>query len=149
MEYNSIKRILYPTDFSEASQEALKYALFLAKSFSAHLLLLHLVEPVYTTAIAGDSLELVGQLESRIEEDAQKKLQEISNQVKYEKIEALVLRGRAFSGIIETTKEKTIDLIVMGTHGRSGLSHLLMGSTAEKVVRKSSCPVLTVKAKGK
>lgn len=145
----NIQRILCPVDFSESSDHACRYAVAFADNFKAELSLLHVVSPPIA-ALPGDHLApdmmqadidaIADASRTRLEEQAQELGAKISPQVK-----STVLSGIPFLEIIRYGKEWNADLIIMGTHGRAGLQHLLIGSVAERVVRKAPCPVLTVK----
>ncbi len=149
------KNILVPTDFSEAANEALDYALSLAKIFQSKLYLLHVYEPMvfYTDSPMG--MPDVMELEQSIRTSSEQSLRHIHEKlIKMRagefgdiQVETLLLQGKPFVEIIKTAREKNADLIILSTHGRSGLEHILLGSVAEKVVRKSPCPVLTIRAK--
>ncbi len=143
----SISRIMCPVDFSESSDHALGYAVDLARMFGAQLTLLHVVEvpflPSYAMAGVPDlSLPL-----EQIEEGARKGLERLIEECrkKHERVETELRTGTAFMEIINYAREIQADMIVMGTHGRTGLSHIIIGSVAEKVVRKAPCPVLTIR----
>ncbi len=141
-----IHRILVPIDFSEHSKNALKYAIPYAVQFQAHLDLLYVVEP--TIYPADFSFGQVGF--PNIEEELRKRGTEelralVDNEVrKRVPADATVRTGKPFYEIHEFAKEKDIDLIIIATHGHTGVEHILFGSTVEKVVRKSPCPVLVV-----
>lgn len=137
-----LRRILVPTDFSEYSAEAMKYACALAEKFDAELHLLHVLEMhVSSTPVFAGGLALSPHVqESR--EAAEKSLLHIASG--RQAIRATVV-GPPFLEILRYARDHQIDLIVMGTHGRSGLAHVLLGSVAERVVRKSFCPVMTVR----
>ena len=143
-----LKRVLLPTDFSELSSEATKYACALAEQFDAQLHMLHvhenIVVPEYAMGIDWDKLarEARSAAEAQMEEVLDPAWKEAHKVVK------ATAEGPPFLEIIRYAKERDIDLIVMATHGRSGVSHMLIGSVAEKVVRKAPCPVLTVRPKG-
>lgn len=136
-----IKNILHPTDFSERSESAFRLACSLARDYDAQVLVLHAVPPpviVYGNGVV--PLEPAG-YEERIKEKLQKMQDSVSTaQVKYKMVD-----GDPVTEILRTAKEAKSDLVVMGTHGWTGLSRLLMGSVAEGVVRRAPCPVLTVK----
>ncbi|MCK9173078.1 universal stress protein [Desulfuromonas thiophila] len=143
----TFKNILFATDFSECSKAAFEYAFGLAKACDAKLTILHVIsEPVdlrgfYVPHMTFDALA------KEIEEGAHKLMDEFC--AKYVDngsccCDRRVVSGIAHEVVIEQAKELGVDMIVMGTHGRSGLDHVLFGSTAEKVVRKSPIPVLTV-----
>ncbi len=141
------KNILFATDFSESSDYSLKYALAMAKKFNAQLTIIHVInEPVdlrgfYVPHISFEKLE------EEIEEGAQKMMEKFCRtQIKdYDKYETFIVPGIPYDEIIKKALEVSADLIVMGTHGRTGLDHVLFGSTAEKVVRKSKVPVMTIR----
>ena len=143
----SITRILHPTDFSDSAAEATAYACAFAKEFQAELHLLHVIpnfvglEPrVYTPeAFDGYVDSMKQEAESKFAEIVGSKLQGNRNPVH------VLTQGKPFVEIIRYAREHDIDLIVMGTHGRSALPHMLLGSVAEHVVRKAACPVLTVR----
>ncbi len=143
----NIKKILYPTDFSECSKHALKYAISFCKEFKAKLYILHIIDNTYLDPSLYDFLPSEQNLDIDWEGNANKRIDLlIESEIKGNiEIEKLVGIGTPFVEIINTAKEKEVDLIVIATHGRTGLKYALFGSTAEKVVRKSYCPVLSVK----
>jgi universal stress protein A len=142
-----ITRILVPIDFSGDADAAFSYASALAVTFGASLHLLHVVEDplaagawsseIYTAEIAGLQINLVRDAEQRLRGYVSGKAGEITTEVR---------TGHVARAVLEFAKEKVIDLIVMGTHGRTGLAHVVMGSVAERVVRLAPCPVLTLRA---
>ncbi len=142
-----IKNILYTTDFSDYSKYALPYAITMAEKFKAKLHCLYVVEPITTPVDFGWTQVNYAELEENHEEHARKSLKTLCEQEIPEGIEAepVVLLGRSFREITQYAKDNSIDLIVMATHGLGGLSHILFGSTTEKVVRKSTCPVMTIR----
>jgi nucleotide-binding universal stress UspA family protein len=146
-----VKDILVPVDFSEGAAEALSYAYALAEPFGARVHLLHVWEmphwggPELLVQIPGGQSEY---LRDRIRQDAEESLARLSKQVA--KPDGVTLTtalsvGDARLEIVRTARED-FDLLIMGTHGRRGLSRLLLGSVAEYVVRHSPCPVLVVRA---
>ena len=144
-----IQKILYPTDFSEVSLHALKYAREFASTFDAHLHCLHVVDEAnqYWTAMGPESVPVgvaAEDLLSVAEEHMNRFADEHLVGLKYVPVTKVVV-GKPFREIIHYAREAMIDVIILASHGRSGLSWVLMGSTAEKVVRKSPCPVLTVR----
>lgn len=145
-----LNRILLPTDFSEYASAATKYACGFAEHFAAELHLLHVVEIHLTTVPEfGMGLALATSIrESR--EAAEKALAGMfeSEWAKGRDIVRAIVEGSPFVQIVRYAKEHEIDLIVMGTHGRTGLAHAMIGSVAERVVRKAGCPVLTVRPGG-
>ena len=142
-----ITKILSPTDFSEYSRFALKYAMALAESFRARLYVMHVCEH----SIIGAGTEAyhfsVPEFLADVEKAEKESLERIVNEIRSTGIdaEAVFATGRAYIDIVEKAKELDVDLITLATHGRKGLSHLVFGSTAEKIVRLAPCPVLTVK----
>ena len=141
-------RILVPTDFSEPSEAALEYARAVATRFGASLHLLHVVDDPYRAAYATEAyIPEVEGLRDELIADAIGKLKE---RLRSPDVGSLHATTHAVIGIpawsiVEYAGMHDIDLIVMGTHGRAGMSHLLMGSVAEQVVRTALCPVLTVR----
>jgi nucleotide-binding universal stress UspA family protein len=142
-----IRHILAPTDFSDYSKEAINYALDLAQTFGAKLSLLHVVElPSYPIEDFVPST-MGGGLLDDLERQASAELAQVLPQAQEAKIEVTrgLVMGSPFRKIIETAEAEHVDLIVMATHGRTGLSHLMVGSVAERVVRTAPCPVLTIR----
>jgi nucleotide-binding universal stress UspA family protein len=145
----TINRILIPIDFSSYSKEALKYAIPFARKFKAELLLLHVVEPAIYPAdfnfgqVGIPAIE--DELRAKAEEEL-KKLVEVETK-RRARSSTMVRVGKPFIEIITAAKEEQIDLIIMATHGHSGIEQILFGSTAERVVRKAHCPVLTVRTR--
>lgn len=142
----NISRILHPTDFSDNSKPALQYASELSRRFDAEL---HLLAVVDTRAFTGTATEpefFPSEFIDDYIKDVEKQLAELdfNGMSDLRKVVRKTLRGMVFIEIINYARKAEIDLIVMGTHGRTGLSHLLIGSVAENVVRKASVPVLTV-----
>ena len=140
------KHILVPIDFSDYANYALGYAIELAKALQARLTFLHVIHLTPLEIGKIGELGLVPYLED-IEIEVQQHMQTLLNRIHQEGLEGetTVVRGVPFQTIIETAESKEVDLIVMGTHGRTGLTHVLMGSVAEKVVRLAPCPVLVTR----
>lgn len=144
-----IKQILLPTDCSECSAPATHYAFDFAKQFDAELHLLHVVEDV--RAVIPDyyygAVEWPKDYLEQIETGARRRLEKLicAHGADKQRSSPAIRHGRAFAEIVRYAEEQSIDLIVIGTHGRSGLAHVLMGSVAERVVRHAPCPVLTVR----
>ena len=141
----SLNRILVPIDFSDCSLEAVEYAALVAQRHSASLTLLHVLEPVsygldFTLLHRGKREEIRERLTARLD-DMTRALAEAKIQA-----ESQVRGGTPFESILDSARTIPADLIVMGTHGRRGLSHALSGSVAEAVLRQSRCPVLTVRS---
>ena len=144
-----LSNILIPTDFSEHSERAGEYACELARRFGAAIHLLHVIEsPIM--AMPSPGAPLPDALLRDLQGDAEKQLHTwLSDQLKEVKeVTRLVKHGAPFVEIVRYGKDKNVDLIVLGTHGRGGLTHALIGSVAERVVRKAPCPVLTVRPHG-
>lgn len=138
----AISKILLATDFSSESQLALQYALSLAKRYESKLFITHAVPPDAGTTSVEMQLPVHDLMQSNAERNVA--LLEQTEELKSFPHEVIVESGEAWEVLKEVACNKSIDLIVMGTHGREGISKLLLGSTAEKVIRHASCPVLTV-----
>lgn len=137
-----IDRVLVPVDFSPHSKKALGYALGLAKRFGAEVTLLHVVEQIFYPSdwiYPFTTVDFPARCEALIKE-AKSWLKEESGTN-----EPVVLLGNPWREIVDLAKKRKMDLIIIGTHGHTGLKHALLGSVAEKVVRHASCPVLTVR----
>ncbi|HTX18719.1 MAG TPA: universal stress protein [Bacteroidota bacterium] len=141
-------KILVPIDFSEYSKKALQYAVPFAKQFNAKIYLLYVVEP--TVYPADFSFGQIGMpnVENELRVKGGEELQElIKNEIKgIVPAEALVKVGLPFVEVVSFAKDEAIELIIVATHGHTGVEHVLFGSTAEKIVRKAPCPVLVVRA---
>jgi nucleotide-binding universal stress UspA family protein len=138
-----IRHILVPTDFSAPSQQAMTYAFELAQKVGAKLSLLHVIEvPVYAIEV---SLPL-----EDLEQDARRGLARLLPEAAAAHVDVtrLVAMGVPYEQILEMATAEQVDLIVMATHGRTGLRRLAMGSVAERVVRMAPCPVLTIRSPG-
>ncbi len=147
----AVKRILMATDFSAYSREALDYAVYLAQNLDAELHLLHAFEPPFFSH-TGVSPSVQHEVQKWIVEnkkEASEALQTLAKEIQSQgvKVSAIFKEGPPFLEILKAAEEISAHLIILGTHGRTGLPHVLMGSVAERVVRKSSCPVLTVRPK--
>lgn len=143
-------RILVPTDFSAQSDAALATAKELATRFGASLHLVHVLEDPY--AVAAYSADALGYVPPGIKDawqhEAEKHLDALltpSERTGFRATTTVLFSGSAAREIVEHAQNNYVDLIVMGTHGRGGFAHLLMGSVAERVVRTATCPVLTVR----
>ena len=137
-------KILYLTDFSEASEYASQYAISIAGKYGCRVYVAHVVEPF--TYADDFGIDYGAQLRE-MEATARRLLDNTAASMKRTSadVESVLLSGNPSAEIVKFAKEETIDLIVMATHGRSGVEHLFMGSVAEKILRKSPCPVMTVK----
>jgi universal stress protein A len=147
-----MKRILIPVDFSEPSLKALDYATKLARHRrpKPQLIVLHVVEPVYYP-VAGEMYGVgldLGSVYDEIERAARAQVARLTTSLRRRGATArgLICLGTAAQAIVETAKKLKADLIVLSTHGRTGLSHVVMGSVAERVVRTAPCAVMTVRA---
>jgi len=136
-----IKTILHPTDFSEQSVLAFRLACSLARDYGARLIVLHIAEPTRPIAIEGVMMPPPVLDQGLLREQ----LQQLRPEDPEVPVEHCLIEGDAATEILHAAGKAKCDVIVMGTHGRTGLGRLLMGSVAEQVVRKASCPVLTVK----
>ncbi|MGR3301283.1 MAG: universal stress protein [Candidatus Scalindua sp.] len=141
----NIKNILCPIDHSDCSKEALKYAVSFAIKDNSKLYLLHVIDirafdesiTTMTPQIPDD--ETLKRLKTKLLDCIPEEIRDDMD------VEALVVQGIPFVEIISTAKKDDIDMIVIGSHGRTGITHMMMGSVSEKVVRKAPCPVLTVR----
>ena len=144
------EKILVPVDFSPHSGQAIRTAADLAARYGATLTLVHVFQPIaftlpegYVLLSAQQLVDIHNQLESALA-SAKKDAESCGAP----KVATALLQGLAAGQILEVAQREGSDLIVMGTHGRTGVRHVLMGSVAERVVRSAPCPVLTVKAPG-
>ncbi len=147
----AIKKVLFPTDLSDAAAEAQLYACALAEQFDAELHILSVMQDIAMVSpdpnmpwvIPASSLEEIrSSLETALKAIPEPKWSE------GRRIHRVLRTGTPFLEIVKYAADQDIDVIVVGTHGRSGLTHMLLGSTAERIVRKAPCPVLTVHPKG-
>lgn len=141
----SFRTILVPTDFSAGALVAVEYALALANRTGADVVLLHVMEP---TVYSVDFAFTYPDIEAEVRRGAIESLRQLSEgaRVRGVRAEHVLVAGTPFVEIGKVAADRKADLIVMGTHGRTGLAHAVLGSTAERVVRFAPCPVLTVKA---
>ena len=143
-----ITRILVPTDFSATADAALDYAYVLAERFGASIELLHVLDdPFVADGMAAEAyISEAPVLRSAMLREAQERLRHrVTPREGVTHIDTEVLFGHGARTIAEYAAERGVDLIVMGTHGRTGFAHLLLGSVAERLVRTAPCPVLTVR----
>lgn len=145
----TLKNILVATDFGEAADVALTYGRELAGRFGATLHVLHVADNIYINAFGAETYAAMApDLQTELEASAPKKLDELlidSDRSGPPTKRALLTSSSPAFAIVDFAKDNNIDLIVMGTHGRGALAHLVMGSVAERVVRLAACPVLTVR----
>ncbi|HVR37200.1 MAG TPA: universal stress protein [Methylomirabilota bacterium] len=142
-----LKKILVPVDFSDCSRKALEYAVSFGKQFGATLLLVHVVEIHYGGALYGP-VDFPN-LERDFLEDSENRLSALAKEIRGRgvKVETQSVPGRAASRIAEMAGRTDADLILLATHGYTGLKHVFLGSTTEQVVRYAPCPVLVVREK--
>jgi nucleotide-binding universal stress UspA family protein len=144
----ALKHILVATDFSEPSETALEYGRAMARTFNATLHVVHVVDTFLPRMVAETAATDYGSLIDELEHAAQRHLDATVREDDRRELGAkavLLRQSGPAQGIVTYAASANVDLIVMGTHGRGGWSHLLMGSVAEKVVRTAPCPVLTVR----
>ena len=144
-----LKRILVPTDFSNFAKHALRYACAFAEEFDSELHLLHVLQDiVQVVPDVGAGVPAPEAYFQELHESAERALHGLPGEIWTggKSIVRSTRSGSPFLEIIRYAKDNEIDLIVLGTHGRNALVHLLLGSVAEKVVRKAPCPVLTVRS---
>jgi nucleotide-binding universal stress UspA family protein len=147
-----MRRILHPSDFSTASNAALKKAIDLAKASRGQLLIVHVLSPIVPVAGEGYiSPKVYDEIAASNRTWAQKQLAKLLAQAKKAGARAsgALLEGIAHEQIIRFARSKRVDVVVMGTHGRSGLAKLFLGSVAGRVVSGATCPVLTVRGRGR
>jgi universal stress protein A len=143
-------KLLVPTDFSQYTPLALDHATLLAEAFSAHLLLLHVIPQETREVLVRTRTE--GQVDGgeeifrAIMEQTQSQINGLLGHMPEDRVTRLIRVGHPVLEIIATAGDQGVDLIVMPTHGRTGLSHVLFGSVAEKVVRRAPCPVMVVRS---
>ncbi len=144
---SSIQKILVPVDFSDYSKNALKYAVNFASQFNAKIYLIYVVEPVVYPADFSMGQIALPEIDMNINSRAKEELETLAkNEIGSELEKEIIIRtGKPFVEIIDVASEIDVDLIIIATHGHTGVEHLLFGSTAEKVVRKAPCPVLTLR----
>lgn len=140
----TFRRLLLPTDFSEGVAQASAKAAGMTKQYGAELHILHVLEPIILPPFPGESIP-----ESFFESREAYARQQLDNWLEAERLSDLdplvaVTQGSPYLEIVSYANDHHIDLIVMGTHGRTGISHAIIGSVAERVVRTSSCPVLVI-----
>jgi len=144
-----IRSILFPTDFSECGNFALSYAASFARTFKASIICLNVIEPIVpTVGYSGMTEPLpIADIAEQLEDSAERELPKLAECDEFSglEVEELVVHGEAAAEIVRVAKDRNVDLIVIASHGRTGLGRILFGSTAEAVVRHAHCPVLVVK----
>lgn len=135
-----LERVLVPSDFSERAEPALKYAVELANRFDAEIVGCHVIElPMVILPLHEEEPVDV------VASNAREKLESLLRKAGAKKFRVLIEQGNPTRQLVRIAANEDIDLVVVSTHGRSGLSHMLMGSTAENLVRLTPCPVLVVR----
>jgi universal stress protein A len=144
-------KILVPADFSEYTESILNCAAAIARRFGSSMHLLHVVPNMdyFTPYESFMAAENMVEVQKGIEAEVEKDLQRVADKITGVPVTRAIRTGVAFIEIIDYVRAEGIELVVMGTHGRGGLEHILIGSVAEKVVRKSPCPVLTIRPSDK
>lgn len=143
----TVQHILVPTDFSADAEQAVDYAITLASAFRARVTLLHVIYEVLWAA--GEvAMTLPPSYFAELEAATQQQMEKALQRVRSAGLEGdtMVVYGLPFEHIVAVARDQGVDLIVMGTHGRTGLKHVLMGSVAERVVRMAPCPVLVTRS---
>ena len=144
-----IRSILLPTDFSECANYALSYAASFARQARASIICVHVIEPVVpTVGYTGMAEPMpIADISDQLEDSAERELPKIAECEECQglEVEEVIAHGDAASEIVRVASERGVDLIVISSHGRTGLGRLLFGSTTESVVRHAPCPVLVVK----
>src|SRR5207249_4977231 len=141
------KLILVPTDFSDVSAAALEYGRMLRDCLGGSLCLLHVLEDPLSSIGIAEGYELPPDFIKHVERGARDRLQKLLTDAERasSQVKVSVREGSPFVEIVRYAREQQIDLIVMGTHGRGPIAHMLLGSVAEQVLRKAPCPVLVVR----
>jgi len=145
----SLRRILVPVDFSEPSIDSLHYAERFARHFGAELILLHVVEPTIYPADFGFGQVGIPNFEDELRKHSEEELRRLSREVEGVPARSFVRTGKPFWEIVQAADKEKVDMIIIASHGHTGVEHILFGSTAEKVVRKAPCPVLAVRTAAK
>lgn len=143
----NIKKVLIPIDFSDYSKNSLRYSVNFTRCFNAELILIYVIEPVIYPPDFSMGQIAVPAVDIDIDKRASEELQKLAKtEIPSDmKVRTFVKTGKPFVEIIETAAAENIDLIIIASHGHSGVEHILFGSTADKVVRKAPCPVLTLR----
>jgi nucleotide-binding universal stress UspA family protein len=141
-----LENILVPTDLDENSNHALAYGRELAATYGATLHLFHVVESIWSGSLT--VADFPGQMDNYYQQYRQASetgLKNMAKKIKEVEVKTALIEGTPHTEIVRYAREHKIDLIVLATHGRTGLSHMLIGSVAEKVVQMAPCPVITIK----
>jgi len=146
-----IRTIVHPTDFSRASTNAFKRAMEMAKANRAQLLLVHVLAPVAATLMTDGYIvpKVYQDMEASARADAQRQMRKLLDQAKRAglRVKALLPDGIAHERIVQAARSKKADVVVIGTHGRTGFARFFLGSVASRVLAIAPCPVLTVRGK--
>ena len=144
-----LRRILLPTDFSGCASYAMPYAAAIARATKAKIICVHVVEPIVpTVGYTGLAEPLpIADVSEQLEDSAERELPKLAESEEYAglEIEEVIVHGDPAAEIVRVADERKVDLIVISSHGRTGLGRIIFGSTAEAVVRHAGCPVLVVK----
>jgi nucleotide-binding universal stress UspA family protein len=144
-----LSRIVCPTDFSPTSCRAVDYAATMADSFGAELVLLHVIPemnyPLRSFGMSASFQHIIEELEVRANESLDKRIAKLKESLPNVKLRTIVGHGEAHEATLKCADDESADMIVLGTHGHTGITHALLGSTAEKIVRLAKCPVTTVR----
>jgi nucleotide-binding universal stress UspA family protein len=143
----ALQHILVPTDFSACAEQALDYAIAFATRLRARVTLIHVISPVFWgagEATVAPPPTYFAELEAAAEQDIEAALKHV--RAAGLEGQTMVVHGFPFESILTAARDQGVDLIIMGTHGRTGLPHILIGSVAERVVRLAPCPVLVTRA---
>ncbi len=142
-----VKSILIPTDGSDYSLYAVRYAVELCRELGAEIVLVSVVDIRYEMYDVYSEIHSIDRIEELIREQITRALKRHAAEIREKgiKVKKIIKVGDVVQEILQVIREESIDLVVIGTHGRKGFSHMLLGSTTEKLVRAASCPVLTVR----
>jgi nucleotide-binding universal stress UspA family protein len=144
-----IRRILLPTDFSGCANYALPYAASIARATGATIICVHVIEPIASTVGYSGLAEPmpIADISEQLEDSAERELPQLAacEDLNGLEVEEVIVHGDAAAEIVRVAGEREVDLIVVSSHGRTGLGRIIFGSTAEAVVRHANCPVLVVK----
>jgi nucleotide-binding universal stress UspA family protein len=141
-----IKKILFPNDFSENASKILQYVLSISEAYNSTIYLLHVVQDLHKWGKAYIPHPSMDVFQKEAVEGAEKVMDRVCEEQLQScpSLERRVVSGDPATEILKTIEAEDIDLVIMGTHGRKGLEHVILGSVAENVVKKSSAPVMTV-----
>ncbi len=140
-------KILLPTDYSDTSKKAIPWAVSLAENHDAELILFHAIEENIPPQYYAAGITSIFELDRELKKRASKALDIFMEEIKGKKLKTkkVVVEGKSDEEIVKYAKENNIDLVVLASHGHSGIERVLLGSTTERVIRKAPCPVLTIK----